>query len=586
MKIFRWKYLLPRFTSLLVLALGVYFGLDPLLKWMLISGGEAVVGAKVDVAELSTMVDYGVLEIDELEVANPRSPMRNLFAVDFARLWVDLTALSHKRVVIRNAEVSGLVFDTPRTTSGALPDVPEGNQEEPSSLKPWLEAAGKHGSQWLDQLADRLSANFVEELETPRVLAELEQTWPAEYSRLQAEIGRLQERGKAIQRKFKELKKNPLENAAQLTQLQTELAAAESQLFSLRQQIAELPQQLDRGWQSVADARRRDELLLRERLQFSELKGGKFTEVLLGENLSKTFATAVDWVRWTRSKMPSKETKLADSRSRGTTILFGPRLPEFVIEKMQLKTEISLGGETRQLAGMLTNATNAPHLWSQPTRLSLRSTGLMAIDVDVTFDRRGAEPIDSAHLACAELAMPGQKIGTPNRVAIELAPGLASLEADLIVTGEKISGRIRCGQRDVRMTARSDQECHAELATMFNQVLVGIDHFEADIVLDGTLDNPELQIDSELGSMIAAGFNSAISQWLTNRGEAVLTVVDQQIQTQFAELQKFREGAQQKLLAELGQHEQLLGQLASPSGTSRISVPQLSSVLDFSKSRK
>ena len=50
----RWKYVGPRLAVVLVLLMSLHFGLDPLLRWGMISAGQAVTGARVDVAAVST----------------------------------------------------------------------------------------------------------------------------------------------------------------------------------------------------------------------------------------------------------------------------------------------------------------------------------------------------------------------------------------------------------------------------------------------------------------------------------------------------------------------------------------------------
>jgi hypothetical protein len=40
-RLIRWKYVLPRLVVLLVIYLVVHFGLDPALRWGIITGGES-----------------------------------------------------------------------------------------------------------------------------------------------------------------------------------------------------------------------------------------------------------------------------------------------------------------------------------------------------------------------------------------------------------------------------------------------------------------------------------------------------------------------------------------------------------------
>src|SRR5262245_33383082 len=87
--LFRWKYVLPRAMVLAALFAAFRFGLDPLLKYALVAGGEAALGAKVEVADLSTSLLDGQIVVDGLAAANPQKPMRNLVDADHMHLNVD-----------------------------------------------------------------------------------------------------------------------------------------------------------------------------------------------------------------------------------------------------------------------------------------------------------------------------------------------------------------------------------------------------------------------------------------------------------------------------------------------------------------
>src|SRR5690606_23951614 len=107
----RWKYVLPRLALLIVVAAGVRFGLDPLLHMMIVSAGQSATGARVDLAAVETSLWDGRVELRGLQVANPQSPLRNLFEAERTELSLDIKGLLQKRVIVRNGEISGLAFD-------------------------------------------------------------------------------------------------------------------------------------------------------------------------------------------------------------------------------------------------------------------------------------------------------------------------------------------------------------------------------------------------------------------------------------------------------------------------------------------
>src|SRR5690606_8462332 len=153
--LFRWQYIAPRLAIVIAVILAVRYGLDPALRWTIVTTGEASLGAKVDVADLQTSLRGGELTISGVAAANPGNPMRNLVESSSIRLQIDGAQLLRKRVVVHDGRIEGLKFDSERTTSGALEIVPE-TATAPSALDPVYAAAGDAAAGWFDDLTGRM----------------------------------------------------------------------------------------------------------------------------------------------------------------------------------------------------------------------------------------------------------------------------------------------------------------------------------------------------------------------------------------------------------------------------------------------
>ena len=105
MNFIRWKYLVPRLILLLACVASVRFGLDPLLHTLIVTSGESATGAKVELASVETSLWNGQVQLRDLQIANPQSPMSNLLDAEHTELQLDMNALFHKRVVIKNGEI-------------------------------------------------------------------------------------------------------------------------------------------------------------------------------------------------------------------------------------------------------------------------------------------------------------------------------------------------------------------------------------------------------------------------------------------------------------------------------------------------
>ena len=58
-RLFRWKYILPRLALVLLLLVFCEYGVGVILKYSVRQGGQAAVGAKVEVAKASASVRSG-----------------------------------------------------------------------------------------------------------------------------------------------------------------------------------------------------------------------------------------------------------------------------------------------------------------------------------------------------------------------------------------------------------------------------------------------------------------------------------------------------------------------------------------------
>lgn len=587
MKYLRLKYIVPRLVIVLAVATTVRYGLDPVLHWAIVAGGQSAIGAKVELAEVKTSILKGEIVFSDLEIANPSAPLRNLLETGQSRLHLDINALLHKRLVVHDGTISGLQFDTDRTTSGQLAEALTEVDQGPSMFDPWLESAGQFGDQWLDQINGRLSQDIVDQLESPKVAEDLQQRWPQQYETLRSKIDTFRDQIKTLEDQVRIVRRNPLRNLEALRDLQQQLLTANQQLLNLQHQLQSLPGQIETDRLAVLEARKRDEQFIRSQLQFAELDGDGITQTLLGQPTTEALATAFDWIAWARRQVPSKRDHLPESRGRGTTVIFGRAKPQHWIKQLQLAGQAQIGGEPIHLVGSLTNATTDPHLVAEPTKLSLHSDDGNALAIELTLDRRGEDASDHLHIACPQLNLPGQTIGNAEKFAIQIAPSTANFHIDLTVIGEQLGGEIVFQQSTAQLGVASNSQKNKYLITALGSAIENIKQLEANVTLAGTLQKPDIKLQSDLGDQLAAGINSSVKQLLEKQSQTLLASTREKVDAQLNRLAEARTKAQEELLSKLGEHQQLLTQLAAlGQGGTGLSVPKIGSVLNLNTNRK
>jgi uncharacterized protein (TIGR03545 family) len=584
--VFRWKYVLPRVIVVAALVLGIHFGLDPSLRWLIVTSGQAALGAKVEVGELVTSLTGGEIVVRGLAAANPQKPMRNLLEAGDMQLVLDAGQLLRKRFVVRNGFIRGLRFDSPRTTSGALETAPPVENAGPSMLDPVVAAAGDAAGAWFAGLSGRVEEDLQARLETPRVVKQLEERWPQQYEALKTRADVLRAKVQQFEVDFREAKKNPLRNMQKFAELQQQLAAAQGELKTTMADIAALPAQAKADRAAVDAARRQDEQFLRDALNIAQVDGDQLTQYLLGDDANSYLSQTLWWVETVRHYIPKGKISRPE-RHRGVDVLFvRGRRPQVLFERVQLEASAQLGGEALTLEGELTDAASEPQFHARPLRLHLKSRGAVSSDLVAVLDRRGDVPHDSLTLDCPRVALPERTLGKPDSLALEVAPGEASLQADVKLDGQQLTGVIHFRQGST-LAASTAAIRDDRLAQVVHQSLAGIDRVEANVQLAGTLQRPRWKVESNLGPQLATALSGAMRQYLTDRKDRLVAKVKSGADEQLAKLDARRQAAQQELLAKLGQDQQFISQLAALAGgqgsLESLAVPQIGEKINLDK---
>ena len=118
------------FILIILLVLGVwYLFADRIIANNIEKTGEFIVGAKVDVGKVDlTLIPLGI-SLNNLKVADPNSPMRNLIDVDNIRFHLNGKYLFERKVIIKDMVIEGLKFNTERERSGEI----KGDKPQPAN---------------------------------------------------------------------------------------------------------------------------------------------------------------------------------------------------------------------------------------------------------------------------------------------------------------------------------------------------------------------------------------------------------------------------------------------------------------------
>ena len=123
----RWKYAAPRLILLGAILLTVWFGLNPAVRWVILSTGQSATSAKIDVGRVETSLLRTELRLTDVAVADPRARMKNLFEADQVFLRLDADSLLRRKFVVYEGRrvssdhvvsVDSVLYEVPRGHAG------------------------------------------------------------------------------------------------------------------------------------------------------------------------------------------------------------------------------------------------------------------------------------------------------------------------------------------------------------------------------------------------------------------------------------------------------------------------------------
>jgi uncharacterized protein (TIGR03545 family) len=586
------------FAAILLLTAGVWsLYADPLTERSVEAAGASLVGARVDVELADVRVSEGSVRLQGLAVANPDSPMRNLFEAEEIVADLVIQPLLSKKVVIQQLNVSGLRFGTERETSGALenPD-PEAGQLW-RNVNAWADSLDLP-TLTLDNLGgvirtDAISADSLATVQFARgVVTRADSMRTAWEQRIVALDPRPRiDSVQAVAQRLESFRLTPL-TALQVPGLVRDGRAALERLTSLRSEITALDDEVRAGVSSLAigpdlvsGLRDQDLAYARGLLDIPTLTAPSISPALFGGTALAWLKPVLYWVRTAERVLPpgiNPRNRPGPKRARaeGTTFDFreGAEYPSFLLQEGNLGLTIAgdgpaAGDYTARVRGL----TTSPAILGLPMEIEIERTesaqGPRSITLSAVLDHTSELLRDSVTLSLAGIGLPDVELGAIGG-SLELGQGDATLSVRR--TGEQIEARLswRSDQLSwirqgapVTMAAdltslRGSPEWAQDLVW---RTLAGVGSIELDMALSGTFQSPSLSVESNLGEAVAASFQRELGAEIQAAELRLRQEVDARIQPVIvdarARLSALDAGIAERVGADRAEVEALRGRL-------------------------
>jgi len=562
-KIFRPSGLVVFAAFMLLVALGWWLYADRLVERGVEATGESIVGARVEVESADFQPLAGSIRLIGLQVANPDAPMSNLMEAGEVVVDLMLGPMLEKKVVVQDLVVTGVRFNTPRETSGAL------ENPDPEAGALWRQV-----NSWADQIeipefslesltgAVRTEAISADSLRTVQFARETVTRVDSLRTAWEARIATLDPRPRidsvrAVVARVEAFRPSPL-NALQIPDLIRDARASLSGVTSLQQEVASLDDEIRAGIGSLgldaerlAELRAADLAYARGLLDIPSLDAPSISPALFG-------GTALTWLKpvmyWARTAErfippgldPRNRPGPRRARAEGTTVEFPGRAewPAFLVQQGEVGLEI---GGTGIAAGaytaLVSNLSSAPSLVGAPVEIHVgRQEGVQGprgLSLSAVLDHTTDVLRDSVALALDGVTLPEIEIGALGG-RLNLGAGASTFAFRRI--GDQIAARLDWSSPDLELIRATPAAAtppaigSADWAReMLLSTIEGVGRVELGMALEGDLNNPSLSVTSNLAEAISQSLRRELGEQIEAAEARLREEVDSRIQPLVAE---------------------------------------------------
>ncbi len=569
----RWSYLVPRLVALLAITAAIYYGANPLIRFALVQAGQAATGAKVEIGAVNGNLLLGDLRLEQLAVADPEHPERNLLEVGRAAFTLDPRLALHRKLVIREGSLEEIVLYTERENSGALEKSEE--PTAPSAVDQVVADLESRGSQWLDQSLGQLEDDARDDLKTVQLGREYAERWPREYEAIETQAKQIEGEVRQIRDTIKQVADKPLDHLDKIKPLTESIDKARRDSTELQARVRQLHEQMKHDREALDIARQHDLEYVRQRLRLDDLDGNSLSEYLLGPVWGPRIEGGLRWLQRTREELQQNESEQLARASRGVNVLF-PGIPasaDVVVQKLNLSGRGTVNALPFTFVGAAHDLTHQPRRHGTPTTIAVRTDGAIQMTARGTLDRRGDQPTDQWVVDVPAWKQNGETLGKPGKLAVQIAPGTARVHAELVIRDRELQGKITVIQDQLQLQPLVPER-YAKFVSPQNlqAAVAGIQQLQAELLVSGDILKPRYELRSNLGPQLATGLNQAVRQELAAREQQLLAKADSEVKEELDKLQEKLAADHGKILERLEVGDEQMQQIRTLL-TARIGSP-------------
>ena len=513
----RWWGLAVFVLLVAVLVGGTVLFADRLVERAVESVGSSANGAKVELRNASLSFNPLGFVLDDLQVTDAHEPMRNVVQIQRIKFALDVAALLRRKVVVTDLGAEGVRTNTPRATSGALPQLPEPKPE--ANKKPGLLDSFSFPQVDLPdakQLAgnDFTSTKLVEQLRSE--LDQAKEQWNKRLVDL-PDSAALQSYGERIQQAKPDLKGNTLQDAQEIADGIRRLQAVRDDVSKDVERLKAVRQAWDIDWATWTQHSK--DLLAAPGADLDRLKGkysldakgfANASRSLFGGQLAQWTDTGLYWYDKAKPLLAGDraEQEPHPKRGKGIDVRFTERdqLPGFLIRSAKLSVEVPAG----ILRGEIRNITNDQVALGHPLTFNFfaeKMQGVQDLELEGVFNHvvPGAA-VDNARLKLHGVLIQRFEVLHQPRFPVVLSDATVDVDATAQLKDGALQGDLSANFKTVKLGADL-KDSAGELEKILAAALADVRHFMIKAQLQGSLSDYDVALQSDLDESLRAALN-------------------------------------------------------------------------------
>jgi uncharacterized protein (TIGR03545 family) len=517
----RWGRLSMIIAPLFLIWAGTHYFLDRGMKSAIQIAGTAAVGARVDVAEVSTSFWRLTAQIEGLAVTDPDAPMTNAVEIKTLLLHLQPKPLLWKKIIVERAEILGIRTGTPRKTSGALPK----KEKAPASAvekmaREAAETAAGNMKEAYDPkklIAPENLASYRKAIEERDRLTALADQWKNRTQNLDPKG--LSQRTQDFGEKVKSEKISGLEGLAKVQELIAEGQTLKKELASAQNEIKAIGSDLKRevteakGTLKEIDRLRRQDIDAAIARVKESLSPEGLTKGLLGPAGFATLEKFLGWIERARNLSGNKKGKEAPPSpvrlGRDVPFAFHYRWPTFHLMRAALSGETP-GALAYQ--GSLTDVASDPKLLGKPAVMEVAGKSKeRALNLYASLDLTTDTPMETLNVSYTGLPLKNLRLGSLKGAPVSVETGRAEIKTKLKARGPDLEGTIHLDATALQI-GRLASDKNDRITTAVDQVLRSVTETQVGVDVSGTIKKPRFSLNSTLDNQLRAAVKAALDQ--------------------------------------------------------------------------